>query len=87
MDARAANLSIDEDVDSCRDGRSDRSRNRRIVEQLHVIGKFDGTRILFASVNGANAEIMVRGRGHDPDATPGSDPTYLLLGACFFECL
>jgi arylsulfatase len=35
---------------------------------------------LFASDNGASAEIMVRGDGHDPDAPKGSSASFLCLG-------
>lgn len=52
----------------------------RIVEQLRAMNAFDNTLIFFCSDNGASAEIMVRGNGHDPAAPPGSDSTYLCLG-------
>lgn len=52
----------------------------RIVEQLRSMSAFDNTLILFMSDNGASAEIMVRGNGHDTTAPPGSHPTYLCLG-------
>jgi arylsulfatase A-like enzyme len=52
----------------------------RLIEQLKRMKAFENTLILFASDNGASAEIMVRGDGHDPDAAPGSGPTYLCLG-------
>ncbi len=55
----------------------------RIVEQLKTMNAFNNTLILFASDNGASAEIMVRHGGHDPQATPGSAPTYLCLGPGF----
>jgi arylsulfatase len=53
---------------------------RRIVAQLKASGAFQNTLILFASDNGASAEIMVRGDGHDPKASPGSAASYLCLG-------
>ncbi len=55
----------------------------RILEQLRVMDELDNTLILFASDNGASAEIMVRGDGHDPNADPGSAATYLCLGPGF----
>lgn len=52
----------------------------RVIEQLKKMGAYDNTFILFASDNGASAEIMVRGDGHDPKAPMGSAATYLCLG-------
>jgi arylsulfatase A-like enzyme len=43
----------------------------RMLDQLKAMGAFEDTLILFASDNGASAEIMVRGDGHDPQADPG----------------
>lgn len=55
----------------------------RVIEQLKSMGAFDNTLILFASDNGASAEIMVRHGGHDPAAEPGSAASYLCLGPGF----
>ena len=44
---------------------------------------YENTLILFASDNGASAEIMVRGGGHDPNAPMGSEKSYLCLGPGF----
>ncbi len=55
----------------------------RVIEQLKAMDAFDNTLIFFASDNGASAEIMVRGDGHDPKADPGSAKTYLCLGPGF----
>jgi arylsulfatase A-like enzyme len=55
----------------------------RIIDQLKQMGAFENTLILFASDNGASAEIMVRGDGHDPRAAPGSAATFLCLGPGF----
>jgi arylsulfatase A-like enzyme len=55
----------------------------RLIEQLQAIDAYDNTLILFASDNGATAEIMVRDGGHDPTAPPGSAATYLCLGPGF----
>ena len=52
----------------------------RVLDQLRAMGAFENTLILFASDNGASAEIMVRGDGHDPQAAPGSADTFLCLG-------
>jgi len=52
----------------------------RVIAQLRAMGAFENTLILFASDNGASAEIMVRGDGHDLAAPPGSAKTYLCLG-------
>jgi arylsulfatase A-like enzyme len=52
----------------------------RLIEQLKRMGAYDNTVILFLSDNGASAEMMVRGLGHDPAAEPGSAHTYLSLG-------
>lgn len=55
----------------------------RVLEQLKKMGAFENTIILFASDNGASAEIMVRNGGHDPKAAPGSAASYLCLGPGF----
>ena len=55
----------------------------RVLEQLRTMQAFDNTLVLFASDNGASAEMMVRDGGHDPEAAPGSGPTYLCLGPGF----
>ena len=53
----------------------------RVLDQLRAMKVFDDTLILFLSDNGASAEVMVRGDGHDPKAPLGSAYTYLCLGA------
>lgn len=52
----------------------------RIVQQVKDMKAFDDTLILFLSDNGASAEIMIRGDGHDDSAPPGSADSYLCLG-------
>ncbi len=52
----------------------------RVLRQLRAMGAWNDTLILFASDNGASAEIMVRDDGHDPQAPPGSAATHLCLG-------
>lgn len=55
----------------------------RILDQIRDMDAWDNTFILFASDNGASAEIMVRHGGHDPQAAPGSAASYLCLGPGF----
>lgn len=52
----------------------------RVVERLKALGVFDNTLIWFASDNGASAEQIIRGDGHDPKLPPGSAGTFLGLG-------
>jgi arylsulfatase len=52
----------------------------RIIKQLQAMNAFEDTIIFFLSDNGASAEMMVRGQGHDPEAAPGSVGSYLCLG-------
>jgi arylsulfatase A-like enzyme len=52
----------------------------RVLDQLRAMGELDNTVILFVSDNGASAEQIIRGDGHDPSAPPGSARTYLCLG-------
>ena len=58
----------------------------RIVGQLEAMNALDNTLILFASDNGASAEILIRGEGHDPAAPPGSRKTFLSLGPGWSGC-
>jgi arylsulfatase A-like enzyme len=52
----------------------------RILAQLKAMGALDNTAIFFLSDNGASAEMMVRGDGHDPNAECGTGATFLSLG-------
>ena len=52
----------------------------RVIDQLRAMNAFDNTLVLFLSDNGASAEIMIRGDGHDPAAAPGSAGSFLCLG-------
>ena len=52
----------------------------RVLDQIRSMDALDNTLILFLSDNGASAEIMVRGDGHDPAAAAGSAATFLCLG-------
>jgi len=58
----------------------------RILAQLRAMKAFENTLILFASDNGASAEIMIRGEGHDGNAPPGSRKTFLCLGPGWSSC-
>jgi arylsulfatase len=51
----------------------------RVLEQVRAMGALDNTLILFLSDNGASAERLVRGDGHDPAAPPGSWRTFQCL--------
>ena len=44
------------------------------------MGALENTVIFFLSDNGASAEQIIRGDGHDPTAPPGSAGTFLCLG-------
>lgn len=55
----------------------------RYLDRLKSLNLDDNTLIMFASDNGASAEIMVRNGGHDPAAAPGSAASYLCLGPGF----
>jgi arylsulfatase len=52
----------------------------RVLDQLRAMNAFENTVILFVSDNGASAEQMIRGDGHDPAAPLGSAKTYACLG-------
>jgi arylsulfatase len=52
----------------------------RVLDRLRAMGVLDDTVILFLSDNGASAEEIVRGDGHDRTAPPGSARTFLSIG-------
>ncbi|HEY7423648.1 MAG TPA: sulfatase-like hydrolase/transferase, partial [Gemmataceae bacterium] len=52
----------------------------RVLDQLRAMKALDNTLVFFLSDNGASAEIMVRGDGHDPDAACGTGATFLCIG-------
>ncbi len=52
----------------------------RIVAQVKAMGALEDTLVLFLSDNGASAEIMVRGDGHDQNAHCGTGATFLCIG-------
>ena len=52
----------------------------RVLDQIQAMGAADNTLVMFLSDNGASAEIMVRGDGHDPEAECGTGATFLSIG-------
>ena len=52
----------------------------RVVDELRRMGTFENTVILFASDNGASAELLNRGDLHHPEAPAGSSNSFLCLG-------
>jgi arylsulfatase A-like enzyme len=52
----------------------------RILDQLKAMKADENTLVLFLSDNGASAEIMVRGDGHDPHAECGTGATFVCIG-------
>ncbi len=55
----------------------------RVLDQLRQMRTFENTVIFFVSDNGASAEQIIRGDGHDPSAPAGSARTFLCLGPGF----
>lgn len=55
----------------------------RVLEQIQAMGALENTVVMFVSDNGASAEQIIRGDGHDPAALPGSARTFLCLGPGF----
>ena len=55
----------------------------RVIAQLKKMNAYENTLIFFLSDNGASAEIMVRGDGHNQNAAMGSAETFLCLGPGF----
>lgn len=55
----------------------------RIFEQIKAMGEEENTLVIFLSDNGASAEQIIRGNGHDKDAPLGSAGSYLCLGPGF----
>ncbi len=56
---------------------------RRILDQVKAMGEEENTLVIFLSDNGASAEQIIRGDGHDKDAPLGSAGSYLCLGPGF----
>ena len=57
-----------------------------VIQQLEAMDVLENTLILCLSDNGGSAEIMVRGKGHDPHLPAGSAGTYLCLGPGWSSC-
>lgn len=55
----------------------------RIMEQITAMGQDKNTLVLFLSDNGATAEQIIRGEGHNKSAPLGSGESYLCLGPGF----
>lgn len=52
----------------------------RVLDQIRAMKAFDNTIVIFLSDNGASAEQIIRGDGHDPSAPVGSAKSYLGIG-------
>ncbi len=52
----------------------------RVLAQIQAMGATENTLVIFLSDNGASAEMMVRGDGHDPHAACGTGATFLSIG-------
>lgn len=52
----------------------------RVLAHLKSTGAIDNTIVIFLSDNGASAEQIIRGNGHDPTAPVGSAKTFLGMG-------
>lgn len=52
----------------------------RVLAQIRSMGAEENTLVIFLSDNGASAEMMVRGDGHDPAAHCGTGATFLSIG-------
>ncbi|OWK37506.1 Choline-sulfatase [Fimbriiglobus ruber] len=52
----------------------------RVLDAVKKANALEDTLVMFLSDNGASAEIMVRGDGHDPHAECGTGATFLSIG-------
>jgi len=52
----------------------------RVLGEIKAMNAYENTAVLFVSDNGASAEQMIRGDGHDLSAPPGSAKSFLCLG-------
>ena len=51
-----------------------------VLNQVRDMGAWENTLTLFLSDNGADATLLVRGDGHDREASPGSAGSFLCIG-------
>jgi len=58
----------------------------KLLKQLEAMRALDDTVVMVLSDNGASAEQLIRGDGHDPSAFPGSARTHLCLGPAWSSC-
>jgi len=58
----------------------------RVLEQVKAMNALENTVILFVSDNGASAEQMIRGEGHDPAAPLGAAKSFICLGPGWSTC-
>ena len=58
----------------------------RLLNQLEAMAVREDTLVLFLSDNGASAEMMIRGQGHDPSVPAGSEMSHLCLGPGWSTC-
>ena len=58
----------------------------KLLKQLEAMRALDDTVVVVLSDNGASAEQLIRGDGHDPSAPSGSARTHLCLGPAWSSC-
>lgn len=58
----------------------------KLIRAVESMGALENTVFLFLSDNGASAEQLIRGDGHDVSAPPGSAATHLGLGPGWSSC-
>jgi arylsulfatase A-like enzyme len=52
----------------------------RMIDRIKAAGEWENTVTIFVSDNGASAEMMIRGDGHEKGSVPGTGESYLCLG-------
>jgi len=58
----------------------------KLLKQVEAMRALDDTVVIVLSDNGASAEQLIRGDGHDPSAPFGSARTHLCLGPAWSSC-